>query len=136
MLTLNTLSTNKHKKHRRVGRGHGSGRGIFSGRGIKGQRARTGGRGGLKLRELRRIFQGIPKVRGFKSDRSRPAVISLGTITERYPKQTKIRLHGYKVLAGGTVPTGVTIVAEAFSAAAKKEIIKAGGKTITCGKHF
>ena len=49
-LALHNLKVNKKAKRkvRRVGRGNASGSGTYSGRGLKGQKARSGGKSGLK----------------------------------------------------------------------------------------
>ncbi|MFA6254919.1 MAG: hypothetical protein WC675_02675 [Patescibacteria group bacterium] len=51
-LTLHNLKVNKkaRKKSKRVGRGNASGHGTYSTRGLKGQKSRSGGKGGLKRR--------------------------------------------------------------------------------------
>lgn len=64
----NLQSVIKTKPKKRVGRGNASGKGTYSGRGIKGQRARAGGRGGLKKRSImRQLIKKTPKIGGFKS---------------------------------------------------------------------
>jgi len=67
MLTLNKLRTNKRKRTKRLGRGNSSGRGTYCGKGNKGQKARSGGRKGLKLFGLRQTFSKIHKAQGFTS---------------------------------------------------------------------
>lgn len=136
MLTLRTLQPKQRKHRRRVGRGNASGRGSYSGRGVKGQRARTGGRKGLKLRGLRTLFRGIPKSRGFGGRSQRLRTINVTEIFHRYPTQNAVALHGYKVLGNGDARRPLHITAEAFSKSAKAKIEKAGGKTTICGKHF
>ena len=75
--SLHTIKGSKgaRKTRVRVGRGTGSGLGTYSGRGVKGQKARSGGRGGNKIRGLRAMVLSIPKVRGFR--REQPAVLEL-----------------------------------------------------------
>ncbi len=66
-MTLNLSSLVKIKEKnpkKRVGRGNASGKGSYSGRGLKGQRSRSGGKKGLKLRGLRRLSKRLPKLRG------------------------------------------------------------------------
>ncbi len=38
---------------------------IFSGRGMAGQRSRSGGKSGLKLRGFKQLLKSTPKLRGF-----------------------------------------------------------------------
>lgn len=78
-LSLHSLSHLSQKKPRvRRGRGDASA-GSYSGRGIKGQKARSGV-SGSKERALRRYIQQIPKLRGFKSFKKKPDVVSLSRI--------------------------------------------------------
>ncbi|MEK7607188.1 MAG: 50S ribosomal protein L15 [Patescibacteria group bacterium] len=78
-VTLHTLkpSPGAQTKTRRLGRGNASSRGTYSGKGQKGQRARTGGKNGLKLMGMRRMIQNVPKKRGFVSRYAKPAVVNL-----------------------------------------------------------
>ena len=72
---------------RRIGRG--GKRGTYSGRGIKGQKARAG----AKFRpEERDTLKRIPKLRGyrFKSFQTRPVVVSLRVIEEKFPSGSEI----------------------------------------------
>ncbi len=82
MNTLHSLhpapASRRHK--RRVGRGHGSGRGTYSTRGIKGQKARSGGRKGLKMLGLRSMILSLPKNRGFNPKPSDGMEIPLGRL--------------------------------------------------------
>ena len=63
-LALHTIKpfSGSKKKVKRVGRGLGS-RGTYSGRGQKGQKARSGGKKGLKLMGIRRLLLSTPKIR-------------------------------------------------------------------------
>ena len=56
MLGLHNLKVSPGSKtrKRRVGRGNASGKGNYSGRGMKGQRARSGGKAGLKLKGIKK----------------------------------------------------------------------------------
>ncbi len=73
-----------NKKSKRLGRGNSSGAGNYSGRGMKGQRARSGGKGGLKLRGFKPVLQSTPKLRGFKSGRVKPTEIRLSDLDKKY----------------------------------------------------
>lgn len=66
MINLSILKSFKHKRVRRVGRGNASGNGTTAGRGTKGQRARTGGKKGLKYKGLRSTLLKLPKFKGMK----------------------------------------------------------------------
>lgn len=78
-VTLDNLkpSPGAQTKTRRLGRGNASSRGTYSGKGQKGQRARTGGKNGLKLMGMRRMIQNVPKKRGFTSLYAKPSIVNL-----------------------------------------------------------
>lgn len=86
VINLSNLSPqNKSRQRRkRVGRGDSSGHGTYSCRGMKGQRSRSGGKKGLKLRGLKATLKGLPKVKGFKSLSLKMSVINLGEIEKRF----------------------------------------------------
>lgn len=130
-------------RSKRVGRGPGSGRGKTAGRGTKGQRARTGGRKGLRRFGLKRIFQRIPKHRGFKSIHKRLAVVNVGVLEEQFGAAAVITPQalrgvglarnvraGVKILGDGTLTKAFTIKGCAVSKSAKEKIEKAGGKIL------
>lgn len=137
---LNNLSAFKNKKKKtKLGRGNASGHGTYSGRGQKGQKARSGGRGGLKLKALRKIWKKIPKRSGFKSLREKMKGINLETIDKKIKNEEiinpeKLMAAGliryaqekFKVL-GKKIEQKVTIHAYAFSQSAEAAIKKAGG---------
>ncbi|MFA6410536.1 MAG: 50S ribosomal protein L15 [Candidatus Buchananbacteria bacterium] len=142
-LSLNNLRINKKskKKTRRVGRGNASGRGTYSGRGMKGQRSRSGGKGGLKRRGLANLLRNKPKLGGFRSLKPKMATINIDQldkifdsgdlisakklIAKRLIKPSK---SGLKVLGEGNLTKKFTIAANDFSDSAKAAIIKAGGQ--------
>lgn len=128
------------RRSRRLGRGHGSGRGKTAGRGTKGQKARTGGRRGLKRLGLRRILLAQPKMRGFRSLRPKPAIVNISdlervfaagaTITPRAlvgAELIRSKDEGVKVLGGGALTKALTLKGLAVSAPAKEKITAAGG---------
>ena len=80
---LHTLKPSRGSRSakRRIGRGNASGTGTYSTRGMKGQRARSGGRRGLKLKGAKRIIAALPKIGGFRSLKHKPAVVSLSAIS-------------------------------------------------------
>jgi large subunit ribosomal protein L15 len=147
-MKLNALMDNKGARQdiKRVGRGMASGYGKTAGRGTKGQKARAGSRKqatfqGGQMPILRRF----PKF-GFTNPFAKNYVtINLGDI-EKFIASGKIdakkeitldsllaakilnrRMSGLKVLAKGEIKTAVNIVADKWSAAAEKAIVKAGG---------
>lgn len=135
MLTLTSLTPKQRKHSRRVGRGNGSGRGTFSGRGMKGQRARSGGKGGLKLRGLRNLMKAMPKNKGFTSGYDKLKTLNLSQLVKRLEDKTVINLHGYKILGVGEVTKAYSVTADAFSTSARTKLEAAGGKALKCGKH-
>lgn len=144
MLTLNNLQpakgSTKHSK--RLGRGNAS-RGTYSGKGQKGQRARSGGRHGLKMLGLKQIIRRIPKQRGFKSIYDKPAIINLDDLEQNFVNGEVVDVkilrdkdlvknikYGVKVLGSGKVTKALQVKAVGFSKSAAAAIIKAGGKAI------
>lgn len=139
MITLHSLPASGNKRTRRIGRGAGSHRGTYSGRGIKGQRARSGGRGGLKLRGLKQTFMHVPKMHGMKPRFDAAQVVTLGQLdkvakagdvingeyllTHGLVERPKARI---KVLSRGTLTKKITLEVPA-SVEAKKAIEAAGG---------
>lgn len=128
-------------RSRRVGRGPGSGRGKTAGRGTKGQRARSGGRKGLRRLGLKRILQRIPKHRGFTSIHPRPAIVNVGTLEVFFAAGTAVTpkalaaagfvrgvRFGAKILGEGTLTKALTIKGCAVSKSAREKIEKAGGR--------
>jgi len=61
----NLLSVKTKNPKKRLGRGNASGEGGYCGRGLKGQRSRSGGRKGLKIKGLRILSRRLPKLGGF-----------------------------------------------------------------------
>ena len=131
------------KERKRVGRGTGSGLGKTSGKGHKGQNARSGGgvRVGFEGGQLP-LFRRLPK-RGFSNAnfKIRYATINLSdlnnfedgaVVSPELLKEmglVKKQLDGIKVLGNGKLSKKLTVKAHKFSAKAKEEIEKLGGKT-------
>jgi large subunit ribosomal protein L15 len=138
-MKFNELQTDKTKAPKRVGRGISAGQGKTAGRGTKGQKSRTGSRkrpgfeGGQNP-----LMQRLPKLPGFRSQRTKPEVIytgqldafggktadadslaKAGLITSPYVK--------VKVILAGEVTKKVIVKASAISANALAAIQKAGG---------
>lgn len=134
----NLRKSQKTKKGRRIGRGHGSGRGAYSGRGIKGQKARTGGRHGLKRRGLKQYLMQIPKARGFKRATNLVGV-SLSVLEKDFKEGEHINpkvlvtkgyvKHGSRIKLLGHTPIKkkLSFTVHAASSGAKRAIEKAGG---------
>jgi large subunit ribosomal protein L15 len=125
-------------KHR-VGRGHGSGWGTTAGRGQKGQYARNTVRPGFEGGQTP-LYRRLPKV-GFKNPFSHAvAVVNLEDL-KRFDAGSKVELttlvesglvkgafDKVKILGNGEIDRALTVRAHAFSARAKEQIEKAGGK--------
>lgn len=148
MLSLHNLQTkpgvNKAKK--RLGRGNASGRGTYSTRGLKGQKARSGGKSGLTARSMKSYLLGIPKTRGFRSLAAKMSVVNLQDLQNKFNDGQVVNLralvksglvlsldNGVKILSTGNLTKKLTVEAHAFSAAAQKAILAAGGKIIIVG---
>jgi len=141
MLTLHTLKKNNGKKKKRVGRGNASGHGTYSTRGIKGQRARSGGRKGLKLKGFKQILVNIPKEKGFKRESIKRQVVNMLNINEKFKegetvspetlfskKLIKDKKINIKILAEGKLEIKkLNIAGCELSESAKKKIEDLGG---------
>lgn len=131
------------RNNTRRGRGTGSGKGGTSARGHKGAQSRSGykrkiGFEGGQMPLQRRV----PKFGFTNIDKVYYRVVNLDQLTElaaEYPNQTLnvdfFVQHGLaakkdviKVLGRGEVNSAITVEAHAFSASAKENIEKAGGK--------
>ncbi|MCK5459601.1 50S ribosomal protein L15 [Candidatus Parcubacteria bacterium] len=82
-LSLHNLK-GANKKKKRIGRGNASGHGTYSTRGIKGQRSRSGGKGGLKRLGLRQVLFATPKKKGFKSAKPKNQVVNLSNLNKSF----------------------------------------------------
>ena len=129
-------------RHKRVGRGPGSGHGKTACRGISGARSRSGNsrkrayEGGQMP-----LFRRLPK-RGFSNARHQPdmAVVNLGELkafdagstvspAELFAKGLVPSLDcAVKVLGSGELDRALTVRAQGFSRSALEKIAKAGGK--------
>lgn len=88
-VTLHNLG-NKHKKRKNLGRGNASGHGTTAGRGGKGQRARSGGKKGLKLKGFRQNLLNLPKFKGMKSPRPKNQVVKLSVLEKFFKEVTEV----------------------------------------------
>jgi large subunit ribosomal protein L15 len=132
----------KHKK-KRIGRGDASGHGTYSTRGAKGQKARTGGSGGLRLKGMKKNVQSIPKLGGFRSLKPKLRVVNLEDLENKFENNEIITASklmekgllknirpGVKVLGMGKITKKFILKVDKISAAAKEAIEKAGGRVI------
>lgn len=139
-LSLHNLKAAPRKRRRRVGRGNASGRGTYSGRGLKGQRARTGGRSGLKQKSLRSLFQRLPKQAGFKSLKPKAAVVTFTVLERHFPGGGNVSLKALmakgiiartdksvKIVNTGHLAHAYNIIGCKASAGARERIVATGG---------
>lgn len=139
MTKYNQLNVSKTPDRKRVGRGIAAGQGKTAGRGTKGQNARTG-------KKLRPTFMGgqltfaqaIPKVRGFKSLRTKAQVVYLDNLNQFDGKKVDndslfkagmiaTPYQSVKVIARGELKAKVNLEVQAASASVVAAITKAGG---------
>ena len=135
------------RRHKRVGRGPGSGNGKTAGRGHKGAKSRSGFK-------FKRGFEGgqmplhrrVPK-RGFHNPfRVEYEVVNLDTLGARFDAGTTVTPESLrelglvsgasrpvKVLARGEVGKALTVRAHKFSGKAAEKIAAAGGSTELIG---
>ncbi|MBM5790042.1 50S ribosomal protein L15 [Candidatus Parcubacteria bacterium] len=140
-LSLHNLKpqSGSRRGKKRVGRGLGS-TGSYSGRGVKGQRARSGGRSGLKLKGLRPLMLSTPKQRGFQSLKPRAAVVNVGDLAKAFASGAKVNpkailkkglvsdvTGGVKILGKGEIGIALMLEGCLVSASAKVKMEKAGG---------
>jgi large subunit ribosomal protein L15 len=130
------------RKFKRFGRGNASGRGTTAGKGTKGQRARQGGRKGLRQLGMKWATQSTPKLAGFASIHSKAAVLPVNILNKfadgstltvstfagkgLVPKQTE----SIKIVGDKKVTRKIKLAGIAVSAGAKKQIEAAGGSVV------
>jgi len=142
-LSLHTLrpANGSRSRRKRVGRGEGSGLGKTSGRGEKGQRARSGGKSGLKLKGMKQMLLRIPKTRGFTSGRIHPATITLTQLDRWFDSGEEVRVKtlkaknripanvpAAKVVNTGKITKKLVLIDLLATPTAAEAITKAGGK--------
>ncbi len=147
-LNLYNLKPAKGAKKRkiRVGRGLSSGHGTYSGRGAKGQRARSGGKGGLKAFGLKGIIQSTPKLGGFRSLKSKLEIVNLSDLEKNFkdgdiitPGLLKDKglindtKKGVKILGDGKLTKKLVVKVNKISESGKAMIEKNGGQVILLG---
>ena len=139
-INLSNLKPAKGAQKKSIKVGRGGKRGSYSGRGMKGQRARSGGKRGLKAFGLRQTVRRIPKLRGFRSAYPKMAVVNIAELDKKFidgdivdgAKMIRIGLvdkanKGIKILGTGKLAKKLSVIADAFSASAKAAIEAAGG---------
>jgi large subunit ribosomal protein L15 len=149
MITLSNLKRfpKSKKRPKRVGRGDSSGHGSYSGRGIKGQRARSGGKKGLKLKGLKPLIKQLPKLGGFKSHYPKMEIVNLKDLEEKFKNNDvvdpdklielgliKSKTKGVKILGKGKLTKRLVVKAHAFSKSAEKAIKDLNGEVIILEK--
>jgi large subunit ribosomal protein L15 len=142
-LYLHTIkpSPGSKRKIKRVGRG--GKRGTYSGRGLKGQRARSGGKRGLKRLGMRQLIERTHKLKGFKSIYKKPVIVPLSKLNKNFKENDKVTpqillkkklvdniSQGVKILSNGQIKVKITLEGCSVSQSAKAAIEKAGGKVI------
>jgi len=141
-MQLNTLkpAVGATRDRKRIGRGPGSGHGKTATKGHKGQKARSGGsikpgfEGGqmpMQRRLPKRGFEPLSRKEFVVINISQLDVFDAGTVVDSAAiisrgLASNIR-DGIKILAKGTITKALTVKAHKFSAAAKEQIIAAGG---------
>ena len=141
-LSAHTIKSTKgtRKTTKRVGRGNSSGKGTYASRGLKGQRSRSGGKGGTQRRGFKQSLQKVPKLRGFKSMYPKKEVVTLATLNRVFEGNETVTpgvlaqkgvvdnpQHGVKIVATGELKKKLTIKYCLASKAATEAIEKAGG---------
>lgn len=143
-MRLHSIASKSNRaKKKRLGRGNSSGDGNFSGRGMKGQKARSGGKGGLRYKGMKARVLSIPKIRGFRSHRESPEVVNVSDLEMKFeggalitPQEiqakglTREKSSKVKILGNGNLTKSFTVKDCFVSESAKKKILDAKG-TIT-----
>ncbi|TAL20601.1 50S ribosomal protein L15 [Patescibacteria group bacterium] len=140
--TLHTIAAapGSRRKKKRLGRGNASGHGTYSTRGMKGQRARSGGRRGLKKKGMKRLLASLPKIGGFRSLKIKPESVTLAALAGHFRDGEEVTLNalkrrglvsararGAKIIGGAELKKKLIVRGLAASAGAKSAIEGAGG---------
>lgn len=142
-LQAHSLSGAPRKRKRRVGRGNASTKGTYASRGMKGQRARSGGKGGLQRRGFKQNLLKVKKLRGFVSLQPKKVTITLSMLEHAFDAGTVVtpslmnkkgllerHNEGAKIVASGELKKALTIEGCVATKAAVAAIEKAGGKIV------
>lgn len=138
-MKYNQLEAVKQTKASRPGRGISAGRGKTAGRGTKGQGSRKSGgvRPGFEGGQMP-LYMRIPKIRGFKSHKTRPETIYTGQL-EQIKKvvidTTALHEAGFinspfvsvKLIFNGELISKKEVKLQAASKTAEQAIVKSGG---------
>jgi large subunit ribosomal protein L15 len=138
-MKFNDLKLTRNKNPKRVGRGISAGGGKTAGRGTKGQGARKSGgvRPGFEGGQMP-LYMRIPKLRGFKSHRTKTANVYTGQLGELKKStidtvvlaETGLIENPHvkvKVIDKGKLDKKLVVKLQGASAQAIKQIEKAGG---------
>lgn len=141
-MKYNQLDLKTDKNSHRVGRGISAGKGKTAGRGTKGQGSRKSGgvRPGFEGGQMP-LYMRLPKLRGFKSHRGKPALIKTSQLNElKGATVNATSLHevglissaydSVKLVHDGPVQAKKTVSLTAASAQAVAALEKAGGSFI------
>jgi len=125
-----------------MGRGNASGKGTTAGKGTKGQRARQGGRKGLRQLGQKWATQSTPKLPGFAAIQKKVTTVTVEVLNAFNANDTVTvsslvnkgfiprAAHVVKIVSGGKVGKKVIIKGIGVSAGAKSQIESAGGTII------
>lgn len=134
-------SKGARRNRKRVGRGDSAGQGSTAGRGMKGQKSRSGGgpRIGFEGGQLP-IIKALPMRRGFTNIfKTYYALVKLETLDQFEAGETVtpevLAERGYirnlnlpvKIVGGGELTKGLTVVADKFTRTAREGIEAANG---------
>ena len=141
MSNLHSAHGSRHK-YKRMGRGNGSGKGTTAGKGTKGQRARQGGRKGLRQIGMKRTVQSTPKLGGFAALAKKSATLPVSilnkfnandTVTLAVLAKRGLISHAadsVKLVGGGKLSKKINVRGIGVSAEAKEKIEALGGAVI------
>lgn len=142
-LYLHTIQPTPGSKRKKKRIGRGGKRGTYSGRGLKGQRSRSGGKGGLKRKGMRQLIERTHKLKGFKSIHPKPAIVALSELSKNFKDNDQVTPQallkkklvndiksGVKILSNGQIKVKITLTGCLASQAAKAAIVQAGGQVV------
>lgn len=143
-IELNNLkpAAGSRHKYKRMGRGNASGKGTTAGKGTKGQRARQGGRKGLRQLGQKWATQATPKLAGNPSIHAKDHSLSVSILNKFSAGDTitvatlvksgliPLSSHTVKLVDSGKLTKKVNIKGIFVSAGARAKIEAIGG-TIT-----
>jgi len=141
MSNLKPAHGSRHK-YKRMGRGNGSGKGTTAGKGTKGQRARQGGRKGLRQIGMKRTVQSTPKLGGFAALAKKSSTLPVSilnkfnagdTVTLSVLAKAGLIPHAadtVKLVDGGKLAKKIKVRGVNVSAEAKAKIEALGGAVI------